>query len=482
MGKKNTVLAELLQNSKDDKNQFLNYFSQRVINGEASLFLGSGVSRDSGYPSWSGLLHPCFEELRLDVNEPVDLYSVAQYYANRYGDAVLRQRFSDEINRNSKSNELLERLLDISYNSIWTTNYDKLIEQSLKNRFIDCNPISHDKSLPSISKGTRINVYKMNGDISDPSNMVVTKRDYEQYRQKHPLFLTFLKKELVANTFLFAGYSFADSQVLDCLNSLNQFLGENGNHHYAFMLVDDKVTRQTQYFFEDLHKRYNIKCLPFKKEEMTAFVSQISKKIREKKVFISGAYDSIPKDEADFADVVCSMLVRQLYDKQYRIATGVGKKLGTLITGYAHQYLAENSVADPSRQLSMRPFPFHLDLTREVKERYRSMMMADCSAVIFMFGQSRTTENAGGVAVTSHYSEGVYMEFTLARKLGLAVIPIGSTGYESEIIWQEVANNINEFFYLSKKIDKLRSEKDPKKLTQLILAILGDIPKKNRID
>lgn len=205
-------------------------------------------------------------------------------------------------------------------------------------------------------------------------------------------------------------------------------------------------------------------------------------KVREKKVFISGAYDTIPEAETQFADTLCRSLVHELYGKRYRIATGVGKQLGTLITGYAHQYLAERSTSDPSRQLSMRPFPFHLNLDEDQKVRYRSIMMADCSAAIFMFGQSRSTSEAGGVAATGHCSQGVYMEYQLAKKAGLAIIPVGCTGYEAEIIWKEVSDNINEFYYLSKKIDKLRNEKNPEKLSKLILSILDDIPKKHRID
>lgn len=247
------------------------------------------------------------------------------------------------------------------------------------------------------------------------------------------------------------------------------------------MLVDNKTTAETLYFFEDMNMRYNIKCLAFLKEDIPLLVKRLINKIREKKVFISGAYDTIPDSAITFADELSNELVKQLYDNQYRIATGVGKHLGTFVTGYAHQYLAEHRITNPSYYLSMRPFPFHLNLDEKEKIRYRKIMQADCSAAIFMFGQSKTTELEGGYPSTGHYSQGVYMEYKLARESGLMIIPVGSTGYESELIWNEVKSNINEFYYLSKKIYKLHDEKDPQKLAQLILSILSDIPKKNRI-
>lgn len=481
MPKKNKILEKLLDNTKQDIEHFINIYSQQVLNGDASLFLGSGVSRDSGFPSWSALLQPCADELNIPIDSRTDLYTIAQYYVNRNKDSELRRQFGDAINRYMPESELLNLLLEIPYNSIWTTNYDKLIEKRLEKSFIGCNIITTDKDLSNVNKGSKINIYKMNGDVSNTESMVITKNDYEHYAQKHPLLLTFLKRELVSSTFLFVGYSFSDSLVLDCLSSLKEFLGDAGNCHYAVMLVDDKVTTETLYFFEDMHIRYNVKCLALRKDEIPQLVKRLIKKIREKKVFISGAYDTISEPMVAFADKLSNELVKKLYDNNFRIATGVGKHLGTFVTGYAHQYLAEHRITNPGHYLSMRPFPFHLNLDDDEKVRYRKIMQADCSAAIFMFGQSKSTELEGGYRTTGHYSKGVYMEYKLAKEAGLMIIPIGSTGYESELIWHEVKSNINEFFYLSKKIDKLHNEKDSNKLAEVVLSILNDIPKKNRI-
>lgn len=482
MGKNNPTLTKLLKESKRDIDHFLNIYSERVISGETALFLGSGVSRDSGFSSWKALLTPCAEELGIKMGDKTDLYSIAQYYVNRHSDAELRRQFHQAINRFAVPNPILDGLLDIPFGSIWTTNYDHLVETGLRERAIEHNVIFNDKDLASVSNDMKLNIYKMNGDVTDPTGMVVTKDDYEHYTLEHPLFLSFLKRELVASTFLFVGYSFSDAHVLNCLYSLKEFLGAAGNLHYAIMLVDDKVTVETEYFFEDMHSRYNVKCLAVRKEEIPALIQQLAQKVREKKVFISGAFDTVPDGDNQFADSLSQALVNHLYNNKFRISTGVGKRLGTFITGYAHQYLAERSITNTARFLSMRPFPFHLDLQEEDKRRYRKIMQADCSAAIFLFGQSKSTASLGGFDSTGHYSQGVYMEFEIAKELGLAIIPVGSTGYEAEVIWKEVKDNINQYYYLSKKIDKLQSEKDPDKLANLIISILEDVPKKNRIN
>jgi hypothetical protein len=481
MPKKNEILTKLLNDTQLEIEHFLNVYSVQVLNGAASLFVGSGVSRDSGFPSWKSLLQPCADELNISLDDKSDLYAIAQYYINKNTDSELRRQFVDAINTYRPENPLLNLLLEIPYNSIWTTNYDKLIEKRLEKKYIGCNVIADDKDLANISNGSRINVYKMNGDVSNTQSMVITKNDYEHYMQKHPLLLTFLKRELVSSTFLFVGYSFADSLVLDCLSALKEFLGDSGNCHYAIMLVDQTVSAETMYFYEDMHLRYNVKCLALRKEDIPKLLKKLIDKIHEKKVFISGAYDTISDGEIAFADELSKELVTSLYDNQFRLSTGIGKHLGTFITGYAHQYLAEHQITNPNYYLSMRPFPFHLNLKQKEKIRYREIMQADCSAAIFMFGQSKTTDLEGGYSTTGHYSLGVYMEYELAKKAGLMIIPVGSTGYESEIIWNEVKSNINEYYYLSKKIDILHDEKNPQKLVEIILSILNDIPKKNRI-
>lgn len=478
----NKVLTRLLEQTQSNINNFLDVLSEQAINGEASLFLGAGMSRNSGFPSWREILQPCANELDLSLDNETDLYAVAQFYSNRYGDSILRKKISEKINTIAKSNDILDGLLNIGFNSVWTVNYDKLIEQRLTSQGIPNNVIIGDKNLSNINKYDKVNIYKLNGDISVPDEMIVTKDDYEKYRRKHQLFLTFLKKEFVANTFLFVGYSFTDDLVLHTLNDINEYLGKTGSCHYALMMVDEKIDMRFEYFCEDLKKRYGITCIFITKDQYPLIINRVNERVRERKVFISGAYDTVDDSVDKFADKLSYELVCKLLQSGYRISTGIGKRLGTFITGYAHQYLAEKETAvNPSKYLSMRPFPFHIELDNDIKVKYRRIMQRDCSAAIFLFGQSASTSKEGSFDKTGHYSKGVYMEFCIAKEMGHVIIPVGSTGFESEVIWNEVKNNINEYYYLNKKIDMLKTETDSTKLATLIVSILDEVSKNRRI-
>ncbi|MFG6334196.1 MAG: SIR2 family protein, partial [Lachnospiraceae bacterium] len=464
---------KLIKESQSKIVHFLESFSRCIINEEASLFMGTGVSMNSGLPSWHKLLEPCIQQLGLTNENALNLYKVAQYYENSYTKASLREIVHEQINAYYDKNPIIQALLSLNFKSVWTTNYDTLIEKELEALRIPYNAITNEKNLSQISTHDKINLYKINGDISDPDNIVLTQTDYEGYENTHSLFLTFLKKELVSNTFLFIGYSFEDQVILNCLSSTMHLLNGSGNLHYAFIYIDEKTTPQIEYKVQDLRLRYNIECLYVNKDTLPELITLLNEKVKEKKVFISGAYyDVLPQTDL-FADNLSKALVTALLDNDNRISTGIGRRLGTYITGYANQYLAEKQKRNPQKYLSMRPFPFHLELTDAQKEEYRTYMMRDCKSAIFMFGQSEHTMINGGFSQTNHYSHGVYQEFMLAQKHGLIIIPVGSTGYEAEVIWQEVKNNINKYYYLSKKIDVLKTETNPERLSKIIVSILN---------
>lgn len=458
---------KLLEENKNTLNSFINNFSKAVIKEEASLFVGTGVSMNSSLPSWNELLLPCFSELNISPNDSLSLYKVAQYYANKMGRSSLSKIVEQQVNQDYSGNDVLENLLKLNFRSIWTTNYDHLIEDELRRQKRNPNVIISEEKLPLSEKSESTCVYKINGDFISTETMILTQDEYEHYNDTHALFLTFLKKELVSHTFLFDGYSFEDQIILDCLSSTKQLLSGNGNLHYALIYIDDTVTDAMRYKAQDLRERYNIESVFVDEKNQVDVIKKLISAVNKNKVFISGAYYNVSADEEQFADILSKTLAIRLLEDGKRISTGVGRKLGTYITGYAHQYLAKKSIRNTHRYLSMRPFPFHLDLTDEDKVVYRKLMQHDCSHAIFLFGQSEHEKDS------MHSSRGVYQEFCIAQELGLRVIPVGSTGYEAKIIWDEVKGKINEFYYLSKKISILGHETNPQKLTEIILSIIN---------
>lgn len=152
--------------------------------------------------------------MNIEITDSTNLFKLSQYYANQYGIPELKKVINNNINILNKQNDLIAELTNFNFKTIWTTNFDTLVEKTLADKNILTNIISDEKNLPNTKCLNRINIYKLNGDINHLNEIVITQEDIDSYNKNHELFLTFLKKELVTNTFLFLGYSFKDTRIV----------------------------------------------------------------------------------------------------------------------------------------------------------------------------------------------------------------------------------------------------------------------------
>src|SRR5258706_1478640 len=113
-----------------NKSQFIGEYSQSIENGSAAVFVGAGVSQAAGYPSWKNLLADVAADLGLDIEKEHDLAGVAQYYLNR--SLSNRLKIANILRRHFPPLKDVPRILRVlarlPIRTIWTTNYDKLIE------------------------------------------------------------------------------------------------------------------------------------------------------------------------------------------------------------------------------------------------------------------------------------------------------------------------------------------------------------------
>ncbi len=276
--------------NKDIKS-FIKKYVDEIKNKNAALFIGAGFSKPVGFINWKELLKDMADELNLDVDKENDLISLAQYYCNKKGgnrsyiNQTIKNNFSSTEN-NSKNHEIIARLPIFSY---WTTNYDTLIEEALKNnyRIPDVKRKNADLSLTEANRDSI--VYKMHGDISSPNEAIIIKEDYETYDRKFLPFVNTLKGDLISKTFLFLGFSFTDPNINYILSRIKVEYDEgNVRQHYAILkkLELKEFKNRTEYnyfknkfslFIEDL-KRYQIEVLLIDSySEITLILEEIEK-------------------------------------------------------------------------------------------------------------------------------------------------------------------------------------------------------------
>lgn len=132
----------------------------------------------------------------------MDHLQIAQYYETKHDRNTLETLIGEQLNKAIEPNKNLSDFLSLNFPNIWTTNFDKAIERSLDSNRISYNVITNDDNLKIVSDN-KVNIFKCGGDIESHQNLFITKTDYEDYQIKRTTFLSFLKRELIINNFLF---------------------------------------------------------------------------------------------------------------------------------------------------------------------------------------------------------------------------------------------------------------------------------------
>ncbi|MCX7578929.1 hypothetical protein D0502_05985 [Leuconostoc falkenbergense] len=227
-----------------------------AINREARdnsliLFVGAGVSINSGYPSWNSLIEKLREDLP-DSSSKKNNQQVAQEYYDTFSRNLYYNKLQEIFEAvKPEYNPILDQIVKIRPKHIITTNYDKLLENSLQNEILQYSVIKSDQDLP-YSKDDHI-IIKMHGDL-DSKNIVLTKSDYENYTKNFENVIVKIRSLLVNHTVLFIGYSLQDETFNNILNLVNDLFSDDAKR--AYLYLPEKISSDTIQSYE----KKNIFC------------------------------------------------------------------------------------------------------------------------------------------------------------------------------------------------------------------------------
>ena len=191
-------------------NEFIARFGRYVDLRAATVLIGAGLSQEVGYPSWTDLLDPL--RLELGIGQIADLPQLAQYYVDANGRARLDQYVRDSLAAVGDPDPTTSHkfLAQLPIDESWTTNYDSLVERAIEDAFV----FIHDGQLATAEvEPERRRVNKMHGSIDPPSQIVLTRDDYDRYPDTHPRFWQLLQAQFLTKTFLFLGFGFTDPNL-----------------------------------------------------------------------------------------------------------------------------------------------------------------------------------------------------------------------------------------------------------------------------
>lgn len=209
------------------------------------IFVGAGVSMNSGVPSWNQLTNRMKAELPNEFSEETDALKIAQIYKDYRG----HKEYMDKVKYlllydKAVPNPLHKSILALNPCHIITTNYDDLIEQELSKDFLQYHIVRKDKDIPQMTYPNTL--VKMHGDyVTD--NIVLTEDDYYNYKENFPLTRAFVLSLFASKLILFVGFSFADLNLKFILNELKNILSDKMQRPY--LLSCDEPSYATKLYF-----------------------------------------------------------------------------------------------------------------------------------------------------------------------------------------------------------------------------------------
>lgn len=209
------------------------------------LFIGSGVSANSGMPLWSEVIQEIIKRLPPNLEE--DYLKIPQYYYNSRGKKEYKQlmrkifRYEEPL----ETNEIHKKIIQFGVDTVITTNYDNLLEKAYEENGQFIQVFSKDTDLPYKKSG--IELIKMHGDF-DNDNFVLKEEDYLLYGENFKLIETYIKSIIGSKVILFLGYSLSDPDVKQIITWTKQILDNDFQRGYLILTGKDSSSIENDYY------------------------------------------------------------------------------------------------------------------------------------------------------------------------------------------------------------------------------------------
>lgn len=198
------------------------------------FFVGAGVSRLSGYPSWVDLIRSLAEELGYQSGmfsakgssrfSSEEFLKIPEMYYNKMGEAAYYEKIRSQLDMKLKPNNIHKRIMRMNPYHLLTTNYDDLLEQTANTFGINYSVINADEKVAGAS--TQRYILKVHGDF-EHDNFVLKESDYLNHETNFKLVDNVMKTIMATNMIIFIGYQLSDYNIKLILNWVQQVQGDS---------------------------------------------------------------------------------------------------------------------------------------------------------------------------------------------------------------------------------------------------------------
>ncbi|NNG70493.1 Sir2 family NAD-dependent protein deacetylase [Rhizobium laguerreae] len=198
----------------------LDELMRSIANNNVVLFVGAGVSNNLGAPTWGQLIEQMGRDLGYDPQvfsaRGASYLTLAEFYKLEKGSIGPLRSWMDNswhVDDETLGKSEVHRLItEIGFPIIYTTNYDRFLENSFRIHSRKYIKILDVRDISRI-KGNETQIVKFHGDFDSDESIVLTETDYfERFSFDYPLDVK-LRSDALGKTILFIGYSLNDINI-----------------------------------------------------------------------------------------------------------------------------------------------------------------------------------------------------------------------------------------------------------------------------
>ena len=166
----------------------------------------------------------------------------------KLGKPIFKDQIVKEITSYKNDKELIiqKQLWKINPPIIITTNFDTLIEDSIKDHISVITPL-HKSELADLlrePKDSKI-LFKIHGSIKEFESLIFTKEDYNNlYVDAMDAYQLTFTTSLLKHNLLFIGFSLQDEAIINILSTVKEMFNGFSGTHYALLKKNEVKTKE----------------------------------------------------------------------------------------------------------------------------------------------------------------------------------------------------------------------------------------------
>lgn len=226
-----------------------------IKNKQCLPFIGAGFSlnakmpKGKHMPDWKEISQQLLVDKNSSQTDPLD---IAQEFEDKFGRVKLVEQIENGIFvKEAKPGNVHKLLAKIeSFDLIYTTNFDMLLENTFLEASKPVKSIASPKQIGGFAGGGTTNIIKLHGDVQHSENMIITKNDYKNFFSNHKSFGIHLAGALMTKTPLFIGYGLRDPNVLHITDMVKNILKKSTRKGYIVLF---NCTNEDIAYYEQLN-------------------------------------------------------------------------------------------------------------------------------------------------------------------------------------------------------------------------------------